>query len=170
MNKKIAWVILFFIALILQRTLMPTFAIFGICPDLIIYFVVFTALFHNPFYGLIVGAAIGFSEDLLAGKYIGLYTISKLSAAYVVAFVGAKFYKANFFIPTMAVLVATFVSNFVYLILADLLGAGMPIYGTVFRYILPQMIYNAVLAPFIYIPVYLFFTRKNALDDRGELD
>ena len=67
MVRKIVYVLLLILAVVLQETWIPLWAVAGATPDLLILFVVFTGLISGPMAGLLAGAGVGLLLDLLTG-------------------------------------------------------------------------------------------------------
>lgn len=157
MMKKVVYILLLILALALQDTWLPKIAVFGAKPDFLLFFVVFTSIFYKPRLALLIGAAIGLCEDILLGRYIGFNLICFAITGYLISYLGIKFYKDNYLIPIISILAGTFVAGFSGIIVSYLIGLDLPFWRTLLTGILPDSIYNSILAPIIYIPVYLFF-------------
>jgi len=161
--RYIAVGILFILALTLQETWMPAIAIGGAQPDLLLYFVVFIGIFKKPVWGLGAGAVVGIIADLLIGKYIGLHILSYMITGYLVAYFGGQFYKDNYIIPAATVFAGGCVAGFCYVFFSQFIALDLPFWYSLWHLVLPNAIYSAVVAPLIYIPVYMFFVDRNAV-------
>ena len=163
--KKIVYVILLIFALALQDTWVPKIAVFGVEPYLLIFFVIFSAMFFNPLKACFIGAAIGLVEDLLIGRFIGINLMSMALVGYLISFIGSKFYKDNYLIPIVSVFGGTVLFGFTYIIISHFCGLNLPFFHTLFKVYFPQAIYNAILSTLIYVPVYLFFIEYKKSND-----
>lgn len=76
-------VILFFLLLIMQTTIVPLIEIQGIVPDLILILLVYYTLQNGQVYGTVLGFSFGFLFDLIAGSLIGSSMISKTLAGFI---------------------------------------------------------------------------------------
>jgi len=165
-GRYIPLIILFILALVLQETWVPAIAIGGVQPDLLLYFVVFIAIFKKPHEAAIAGAIIGLIDDLLIGKYLGLHMLSYMITGYLVAYFGGRFYKENYIIPLATVFAGGIVSGFCYLFFSQLISLNLPFWYSLWRLVLPGAIYSALIAPVIYVPVYMFFVDRNSMVKR----
>jgi rod shape-determining protein MreD len=157
--RHIVVIILFIAALILNETLMPVIALGGVSPNLLIYFVIFTALAKRPYQAAFWGAIVGLFEDLMIGRYIGLGILSYAFAAYVIAYLRARFYQENLLIPVLAVFIGSFVFGSLYLILAQVIAAPLPFISSFASDVLPQSLYNTALSLAFYIPMQFILHR-----------
>ncbi len=158
-KQRVLLVFLFIVAVIWQNTLIHKIAINGIVPDLLAYFVVFTALYMRPIPAMAVGAGIGLIEGLFIGKYIGLFLLAKAAMALMASYIGSKFYKENYLLPMIAVFLASLGSGFVYILFSYLVGLNLPFLYSFFCIVLPRSIYIAIPAPLIFLFVYLVFVQ-----------
>ena len=135
---------------VLQTTLIPELAIFGVTPDTAIIFIAGYAILRGEVEGAIFGLATGLVQDLHGGMYIGLYAMLGLIIGYVCGKPFRDYMKENFLLPLFVVLGAVlahqlmlFVSSFMFMGQLNLLYYLRAI-------ILPKIVYTAVLT----IPLY----------------
>lgn len=147
-------------AFILQGVLVPHIAIAGTKPDIIL---IVTALYGFA-YGAPVGAIVGFFGgllgDLLGGMHVGLGLVSKSIVGFFAGLVQRTIFVENILLPMLAIFIATWLNEFVYVGFMFLLGEVTPIKALVLNVILPTAVYNAVLTPLIYIIVRRFLIFK----------
>lgn len=84
--QYLAPLILFFLLLIVQTTIVPLISIHGIVPDLIIILLVYYTLKNNQLYGTILGFIFGLMFDLIAGTLVGTAMISKTLAGFTAGY------------------------------------------------------------------------------------
>ncbi|NLW25778.1 MAG: rod shape-determining protein MreD [Clostridia bacterium] len=149
-----------FFALILQSTILNEFTIAGVKPDLLLIFTVYFALIKGPGEGAGAGFLLGLIEDLYSAKYIGLNALCKLIIGILVGFLEKRLYKENFFVPMMALFVASLLHTFLYFVFSNFVGYPIPIVFLA-KIILPFALYNTCLTPFIYGLFYKACTYKN---------
>jgi len=166
--KIITFIVLVLITFVLQQTLAAEIAIFDIAPNFLLYIVVFSAFYYPPAQAALIGGAVGLLYDLIQGKYIGLEMLSLAAVALCVAFWSKKFYKDNYLIPIIAVFLATVGYGVLFLLFGRLALWYLPFWSSLFFAVLPQAIYNSVLAPLFYLPVFLFFLKKPTEGERLE--
>ncbi len=81
---------LFLLALVLQKTVAPLFAIGDLKPNFLLIYVVSISFRHGRFWGLIVGFAGGLLDDMLGTKFVGLSSLTNCLAAYVAGVFGTE--------------------------------------------------------------------------------
>ena len=70
---------LFSVALIIQTTLMNIFSIYGITPNLLLCLVViFSFLYNDNIYGLVLGVIYGLLYDICFSEYVGIAALAFL--------------------------------------------------------------------------------------------
>jgi rod shape-determining protein MreD len=158
-TRHVVVIILFLAALVFNETLMPAIALGGVSPNLIIYFVIFTALVKRPYQAAFWGAVVGLVEDLMIGRYIGLSILSYAFAAYVIAYLRARFYQENLLMPLLAVFIGSFIFGSLYLVLAQIIAAPLPFTGSFISDVLPQSLYNTALSLAVYVPMQFILHR-----------
>lgn len=136
--------------LILESTVLNYLKVAGVKPDLLLVFVIFTAILHGHFQGAKIGFVFGLVEDLFLGKYLGLNALSKMLTGYLIGLGENKVFKDNLFIPVIGLFSATLFNNFVYVLLAGLAGVKWNLAAYVWDVTIPEAIYNACLAPLFY--------------------
>ncbi|MEG1500793.1 MAG: rod shape-determining protein MreD [Clostridiales bacterium] len=159
MIKKLVYLILLVLAFVLQDTWVPLFSIAGMTANLPSLMLVFTAFLSEPLYGLLAGLGIGLLQDILGGKYFGLHILTKGLTGWLISCSSSKIYKENYLLPIIMTFFGTILIDVLYVGFSWLVGLNIPWGKYLFNDFVGSGIYNAVLAPFIYIPVYLFFLR-----------
>ena len=155
----------FFLVLILQTTVLPLLQYKGAVPDLLLIFVVFTALFSNAAAGGSVGFIVGFMQDLVISRHLGLHAFSAFLTGYIVGELGHKFFKENPFVPMVVVLVSTYFYNFIYFIGRGLCGAFPLPLMQMAEITLIEAILNIILTFLLYYPLMWLFDEKPKLYD-----
>jgi rod shape-determining protein MreD len=143
---------------ILQTTLIPFLSVANIIPDIILIWVVITALQSGQISATVLGFAAGLFVDLLSGQFLGLSALSKT----VVGFAAGYFYndnKVNFTIarPRFLVIVAlmSIVHNLIYFTVF-VQGTDIGIVAAMLRFGLFATIYTTAAA----LLPWFVFTRK----------
>jgi rod shape-determining protein MreD len=130
----------------LQNSLFEYIKIFGVKPDIVLTFVIcFTLIRGNP-EGTIVGAAGGIVEDVFFGGSFGINSIACMISAYFTGLVEEKIYKDNIFIPGIFTFCATIVKEMIVFLFMYLTRASMDISIVFTHIIVPEAIYNTILA------------------------
>ena len=147
----------FILALILQTTVLPLMQFRGVMPDLLLILVIFTALFSNSTVGGVTGFIVGFLQDLVISRYLGLCALSGLLTGYLVGQLEGKFFKDNPIVPILLVFGGTFVYNAVYFLGRGLCGSFPLTLIQMTRTTFAEAIYNIILTFLLYYPLMQLF-------------
>ncbi len=141
-------------ALLLQTTVFSVWPFLRAAPDMILVLVVIFSLLNGPSFGVKFGFMAGLALDLLIGEMIGLNAITKAVIGLSVGFGSRRFYKENYFIPFLSVIVGSIIDQLLYLLFMMIFGLSVP-WSMAFRQvILPMSIYNGGLSLLIYLRLY----------------
>ncbi|MCL1873935.1 MAG: rod shape-determining protein MreD [Clostridiales bacterium] len=157
--RKITFLAFYLVALGIQDTWLPAIAVLGVQPDLLLCAAVFIALWRKPRYALIMAVLLGLSRDLLLGRYIGLSALAFLAAVALIIRVGPRFYKENYLVPVAAVFLGGAISALTYALGGKLVGMPITLGPYLLTQAMPQAVYSALIAPFLYVPAYLIFVQ-----------
>ena len=138
-----------FFAVLLQNTVFNVLAVAGGKPDFILILVVFFAIFRGPVQGGALGIGLGLLEDLMVGRFIGINALCKGIIGYLAGTVEKRLYKDNFFVPMLALAVATFAQTLLYWFFSCLIGSIVGL-DKVLLIAIPDSVYNMCFAPIIY--------------------
>lgn len=165
--RSLLIVLSFFLALILQTTILPLLQFRGAMPDLLLILVIFTALFSNSTVGGSVGFTVGFLQDLIISRYLGLYAFSGLLVGYLVGELEGKFFKENPIVPVLLVFFCTFLYNAAYFLGRGLCGSFPLTFIQMAQTTLVEAVYNIVLTFLLYYPLMrLFYHMKKPRVDK----
>jgi len=157
----------FFISLILQTTVLPLLQVWGIMPDLLLVLIVFNALFSNYVIGGLTGFLVGFLQDLLTGRFLGLCAFSGMVAGWLVGELEGKFFKENPLVPIILAFGATVVYDLVYFLGRGFCGSFPLSLSQMLWTILLEAVYNMVLAFLLYRPLFKIFSPGKKPYSRG---
>ncbi len=129
-----------------------------IIPDLILILVISYGLLRGPDEGLLFGLAAGFFLNLHTGGIIGIEALSKMLAGYCAGLLEKNIFKDNLLVPAIAVCGGTLLFNSLSGIMYTAFNSNFNFLGVLVSNVLPQAVYNAVLAPLIYY--FLFKTEQ----------
>lgn len=149
------WTGILIIALILQITVVPLFAIYGVKPDLLLMVVVSTGLLQGKEKGVGIGFFAGLLQDLAIGNLFGLNILSKLLTGYMFGLVERKVFKDHIFLPILAMAVATIFNSLVLLVVLGFWGYTIQPIPVLVNYILPLLGYNMVIS----VPIHQVVSR-----------
>lgn len=139
-----------FVSVILQTTIMPHFRVMGSQPDLVLIVTVTFAFLEGSALGSATGFMGGLLQDLAVTQVVGLSALSKTLVGYMAGQLERTIFTESIFLPVISIFIATLVNETIYVGFAYLFGYDIPmrfIYGTL---VLPAAFYNSLLAFFIY--------------------
>lgn len=143
-------------AFLFQAAVVPHISFLGAKPDVILII----ASLYGVSYGSPVGATAGFFggllTDLLAGTHVGVGLMSKTLVGFFAGLVKRAVFVENMLFPMIAIFIATWINEFIYVGFMFLLGQTVPIKVVALNVILPSAAYNAILTPFVYAAVRRF--------------
>lgn len=142
--------IIMFIGYILQTTIIPSFELWGVFPNLILVLICCFSFLGGSRDGIITGVSLGLISDFACGRVIGLYTILGLYLGLFAGRFNKRFFKDNYLVALVFMIVCTFVYESVIYILSVF------IYNRDFHVILAfikiaiEAFLNAIIAVIIY--------------------
>ena len=146
--------ILGFFLLILRDTLFNRLSIAGGKPDFILILTVFYAIFRGYKKGGLMGLALGFLEDLMAGRFLGINALCKGIIGIIFGLTAGKVYRDNFFVPIICLLLSSLCSSGIYFVLAKMIGSNI-YFSEMLLTAVAGSIYTACFGPILYVLVYL---------------
>jgi rod shape-determining protein MreD len=174
MRRLVFTLLLGIIFLTLQVTLLRSFPIRRIRPDLVLILVLYLGLFYPPISWGLLALFMGSLMDLFSGNGFGLYTLSS-----PVIFYGARFFKGRFYLESFTaqfLFVFTFglAEGFLILFLLSALNPGPvdKLYPLLLTYLLPQSFFTALITPILFFLIHkgffsLFTHQEIGVMERG---
>ena len=161
MERHLRSVLIVLGLLLVQTTFIPFVAIGGFVPDLLLVWVIYTALRRGQIEATIAGFLVGLLQDLVATQLFGLAALSKT----VAGFLAGYFYNENKIDQILGtyqfiliVGLCSIVHNIMYYTVF-LQGADVPLFLTVAEFSFATAVYTTVLSA---LPMFAF-SRKIAL-------
>jgi rod shape-determining protein MreD len=142
------WIGVFFGAFILQTTLVPSLAIFGVKPDLLMLALFMVAIKTGVMPAIFIGFLIGLSQDLYSPSILGQSALAKTLAGFFASLFNDKVMRLD---PVLLgiILVLTFFVNDLALYAVQVVKSGGNL-GTVAKEIfgptLPRALYTLIFA------------------------
>ena len=140
---------------ILQSTIFPYMAIFGVVPNTALLIVMFISLLKGKYYGGFIGIIVGLLQDIIFSSVIGINSFIYFFAGYLTGMAENKLSRDNMFIPILFSLIGTIYYNFTYYTFMFFLSENIPFLSFSKYIMLIEMLYNIVLA----IPIYLVLSK-----------
>jgi rod shape-determining protein MreD len=136
---------------LIQSTVVPHLAIWGVFADLPLLVVVSWGLLRGPKDGIIWGFIAGLAVDLFSGAPFGAATLALMTAGFLSGLGEAAVFRAHLALPLLVVFLATFVYDMIFLLVVQISGARVAWPDSLFRLVLPSAILNVVLTPVVFL-------------------
>ena len=141
MKRRVIMIILILLTFVLQTTLMQTFAIASVSPNLPIILTVSFALMRGKREGMFVGAFFGILMDIFYGPVLGFHMLLFTYVGYFNGFCYRIFYDDDIKMPVLLIAFSDLVYDLVvYLFQFFFRG----------RIIIPEVIYTALITLVVY--------------------
>jgi rod shape-determining protein MreD len=129
---------------ILQTSVLPSFALAGVMPELMLLVVVSISLLRGTRSGLLWALCGGLLLDLLSGGPFGTATISLALSSILVGAAQLNVLHDVLWLPWVASMLATAVYGLSYWVILQVTGRSMPWLSSLLQVIIPGMIVNAL--------------------------
>ncbi len=148
--EKIWIPLLAFLAVLLQTTVLYSWRIAGLAPDLVFLVVIFLALQKPNTVGLWIAFAVGLFEDVAGGGPLGMNALVLVGLAYLVGHLRKQFFKENYTSQMLIVLIFTMAHQFLmFFWMNTMMNMQFPLFSWVGRALLLSLI-HALLAPALF--------------------
>ena len=165
MRQKILILVLFIYGTcLLQSTVLEFIEIYGVRPNLLLVAAISAALIRNDMESAFMGLFLGLGMDILVGRALGWYGMAFFLACFLIALINPKLYRENPLVPVFFVFVSTLaIETLYYTITFFLKGYDYFVFDFV-HVILPESLYNAVLAYPVFRLVSYMYKRIDKYD------
>jgi|GEM_PF-314508 len=138
--------------LIFQTTLLSSFPIQRVKPDLVLILTLFMGLTFSPVPGGILVFFLGYMMDLFSGNSFGLYAFLRPFLFFSAQLFKYRIYLESFFSRSLFVFLFTLAEGILILFLLKALHPEplRPLYPFFFTSFLPQSLSTALVAPFLF--------------------
>ncbi len=151
---------------ILQSTLFQYIEIMGIKPNTAIIIIVAFSFMRGEMSGAMLGLLIGLLQDMFFGTYIGINAILYMLTGLLCGKFFVDYYKENYLLVLVLTVVSTIFYEFLFFV-TNILLRGYTDFAYYFnKIILPETVYTAFFAIFIYR---LLFVINRQLEKRENL-
>ena len=148
--KKISFFVIIVILGVFQATIMNSFSIFGIRPDLLLISLVIATLFFESKWALVFSLFAGFIKDVLGVHAFGINTLIFPLGAYLIIRLSKKISMDNNLMPTLFILIIAIANNIIFkLIFTYLQNLIIPL-GVFTRIMFLEPVYTALIFYFIF--------------------
>jgi len=149
-SKALPAIIALVVAAILQVSIAPHLAVFGVVPNIIFLVVVTLAFVKGPVAGGISGFVGGLVFDLIGTSIVGPYALVLSVVGYTTGMLSANLFAEGWILPVTIVAVASLSAELAYGIVLAVLGLGGTFWRDVLTVMIPSALYHTVLAVLAY--------------------
>jgi rod shape-determining protein MreD len=144
---------------VIQATVMPHVALWGVFPDLPLLIVVSWTLLRGAREGMVWGFIAGMAVDLFSGAPFGAATLSLIAVGFLSGFGEATVFRTHIALPLVTMFLATIVYDLIFLLVIQISGRTVSWLDSLFRVVLPSAVLNALLTPVVFGAMRLLRTR-----------
>ncbi len=141
------------VVVILQATVVPHLAVWGVFADLPVLLVVSWGLLRGPREGILWGFIAGVVVDLISGAPFGAATLSLMLVGFLSGLGKNSAFTVHIVFPAVIMFLATVLYNVCFLLIVWISGQPVIWLDSFVRIVLPSAVLNAVLAPIIFLPM-----------------
>ena len=144
---------------ILQTTIVPNLAVWGVFANLPLLLVVSWGLLRGPREGAVWGFIAGLAVDLLSGAPFGAATLSMIAVGFLSGLGATSAFRTQFALPMIAMFLATIVYDLLFLLIVQISGQRVIWFDSILRLVLPSAVLNALLTPVLFLTMRWLYTR-----------
>ncbi|MCR5772347.1 MAG: rod shape-determining protein MreD [Butyrivibrio sp.] len=162
MRKFLVTLLMIIACFVLQTAFFRYFAFGGTVPNCLMIITCSSGIMRGEKHGLLAGFITGILVDIFFGDFIGIYAILYMYAGFFAGLFHKIFFPENIILPLTIIIVGDFIYQFLCYVLFFLLRAKFQIGHYMTHQIIPEVVYTAIIALFLY-PIILKINTK--LDD-----
>jgi rod shape-determining protein MreD len=144
---------LLFIVAIVQATIVPHLAIWGVFADLPVLVVASWGLLRGPWEGILWGFIAGAAVDLFSGAPFGAGTLSLMAVGFLSGLGRSSVFATHIVFPVVVAFLVALVYDTLFLLIVWLSGQSVSWLDSAYRIVLPSAVLNAVLMPVVFAPM-----------------
>ncbi len=142
-------ILVLFLTVVLQSTLLNSITLIGVKPDLVLVLVILTSNYSGKIKGEIMGFSAGLAEDFLSLSPFGFNALIKTVVGYLGGATEGKIFLDPLVVPAVFVLIGTIIKAFLgFILLAFFYPEKTDIIFSV--NLLVEMGMNILVTPFLY--------------------
>ena len=145
--------------IIIQTTVMPYVAFLGVKPDLVLLVVISWSLLRGAKEGIVWALIGGIGLDLVSGAPFGIHTLALAVPSLLAGLGELSVFRTHLALPLIATLVATLAYDLFFLFLLQMRGTSIAWTDSLIKVVLPSILFNVLLSPFIYKALYWLHRR-----------
>lgn len=148
--KFLSYLFVIFIAVILQATLLDSFKIFGVKPDLLLIVIVITDTIFDLKWALCLGIFAGILKDSLGANVFGINTLLFPLWVFLIAKLSKKILLDSNFIRVMLIFIIGILHGIVTRLIFLALGNTIVSLGVFLRITFLESLYTAAILPLVF--------------------
>ncbi|SDB30503.1 MULTISPECIES: rod shape-determining protein MreD [unclassified Butyrivibrio] len=138
------------ISFIMQTTVFRVLDFSGIVPNLMIILTSSYAFMRGDKSGMVVGMFCGLLVDIFFGTYLGFYALIYMYIGFIIGKFNKIFFPENILLPLALIVSSDFLFGFICYVLLFMFRNKFNITYYTINVILPEVVYTALVAVFIY--------------------
>lgn len=139
-------------ALLIQLTLINSFTILGVKPDLVLVVVIVFALLARAEEGSVCGFLAGLLQDLFSSGLLGVNALAKTSIGFACGVLKTRIFPENIlYLVPLITFVASLLHSFIIFLIYRSFGMEYNLILNVQQIFLPEALFNSALSPFIFL-------------------
>jgi rod shape-determining protein MreD len=151
MKKKVFFYLIFIVLfLVLQTTLLHYIKIHGVMPNLLITFIIVTALIRNSTEGAAVGFFSGLCIDLQFGPVIGFRALLGFFLGLAAGSVNRRIFRENLMVVIFFSFIYSVAYESVIFIINNIMTGDIRFVFAMTKVILPEALYNSVMSVLLF--------------------
>ncbi len=144
---------------IVQTTIVPRLAVWGVFADLPLLVVVSWSLVRGRREGMIWGFIAGLVVDLLSGAPFGAATLALTAVGFLSGLGEATVFGARMVLPLITMFLATILYHLLFLVVVRISGHPVAWLDSLVRLVLPTAVLNTALTPVVFLIMRWLYTR-----------
>ncbi|WP_026651183.1 rod shape-determining protein MreD [Butyrivibrio proteoclasticus] len=142
--------ILVIVGFILQTTIFRALDFGDVAPNIMMVIVASTGFMKGDKPGLLVGFFSGLLIDIFFGNYLGFFALIYMYIGFIMGKLHAIFFSQNLAIPIVFITISDFIFGFICYVLMFLFRNKYDIGYFMVTIVIPEMVYTAIVAIFLY--------------------
>lgn len=149
-GKVILYILLIFIFVTTQVTILNFVNIFGITPNLIVILIVSISLLEGRIHGAVVGFFAGLCMDAVIGVALGYHALIGMLLGLLLGNINKRFFKENIFVMLICTFISTILFEVSLVLVSNVLGLKISLMETLKVVIVPEGLMNSVVGAVLF--------------------
>lgn len=150
MKRRITMIVLIIFCFLLQTTLLQTFSIASVSPNLPVILTVSFALMRGKREGMFTGVLFGILMDVFYGQVLGFHILFLTIMGYLNGYCYRIFYDDDIKMPVLLIGVSDFLYELIVYLFQFLLRGRINLFFYIRRIIIPEVIYTVLITLVVY--------------------